>query len=62
MDNTKQIGPTISSIFIMKPTKKIFQNPCEKCLIRACCSVLCQDRIEYFKSMTWKDFEDNYGK
>lgn len=62
MDNTKQTEPSVSGIYIPKPTKEVFQNPCKKCLIRACCSVLCMDRIDYFGTLIWKEFEENNEK
>ena len=55
--------PTISSIKITRPKKPIYIDPCKKCLIQACCTKICQERVDFFRTIVWKDYDrSNNGK
>ncbi len=39
----RELGDTLKNIFITAVVK----NPCRKCLVRACCTLLCEDKKYY---------------
>jgi len=43
---------TLKSLFITL----IIRNPCNKCLVRACCSLLCEEKRHY---LTFCDIDGN---
>ena len=62
MDKTIQ-EPTISGIKIKRPKRPIVIDPCKKCIVKACCTKLCLERIDFFRTNVWKDYErSNDGK
>ena len=62
MDKTIK-EPTISGIKIKRPKRPIDIDPCKKCIVKACCTKLCLERIDFFRTNVWKDYErSNDGK
>ena len=62
MDNNFQ-GPIISGITISRPKKPVLIDPCKKCLIQACCTEMCLERVEYFKTKAYEEYDqEKHGK